>query len=209
MPYPVAFEVEPLYTRRNRLTTAFRLLLAIPHLILVGGVGVGAATTQGDTQTSTGSESGLLGAVAGILAIVSWFAIVFTGRQPRGLRSFIGFYLRWRARVFAYILLLQDAYPPFGDGAYPARLDITDPPEPRNRLSVAFRFFLAIPHFFALMFVLLACGLVAIVAWFTILITGVYPQNIYDFTVGAVRWRMRVEAYLLLMVDEYPPFSLD
>ena len=209
MSYPLVVTVEPLNNGRNRLTTFFRLILAIPHLILVGGAGIGVATTQGDTRTTTGSETGLLGAVAAVLAIVSWFIIVFTGRQPPGIRSFIAFYLRWRARALSYVTLLQDAYPPFGDAPYPAGIDITDPAEPRDRLSVGFRFLLALPHLFVLPFVLLAWGLVTIVAWFTILFTGVYPQNIYAFSVGALRWRLRVEAYMLLMVDAYPPFSLE
>lgn len=209
MSYPVAVTVEPLNNGRNRLTTFFRLILAIPHLILVGGAGVGVATTQGDTRTTTGSETGLLGAVAAVLAIVSWFIIVFTGRQPAGIRGFIAFYLRWRVRALSYVTLLQDAYPPFGDAPYPAGIEITDPAEPRDRLSVGFRFILALPHFFVLAFLLLAWGLVTIVAWFTILFTGVYPPNIYAFSVGALRWRLRVEAYMLLMVDAYPPFSLE
>jgi hypothetical protein len=209
MPYPVTIAVEPLFSGRNRLTTLFRLILAIPHLILVGGAGLGVATTQGDSRTSTGSETGLLGAVAAVLAIVSWFIIVFTGRQPAGIRSFIAFYLRWRVRALSYLALLQDAYPPFGDAPYPAAIEITDPAEPRDRLSVGFRFILALPHLFVLAFVLLAWGVVTIIAWFTILITGVYPQNIYDFGVGVLRWRLRVEAYMLLMVDAYPPFSLE
>ena len=59
-----------------------------------------------------------------------------------------------------------------------------------------------------LFFVLLAWGFTTIAAWFIIVITGAYPQGLYEFGVGALRWRLRVEAYLLLMVDEYPPFSL-
>ena len=68
--------------------------------------------------------------------------------------------------------------------------------------------FLAIPHFIALVFILIARDVTSIVAWFAILITGSYPQALYLFGVGALRWRLRVESYLLLMVDEYPPFSL-
>ena len=75
MPYPVSVSVEASLTSRNRLTTAFRLILAIPHLILVGGVGIGVSY-EGDSKTTAGSEGGLLGAVALVLAIVSWFTIV-------------------------------------------------------------------------------------------------------------------------------------
>jgi hypothetical protein len=207
MAYPVSIRVEPSLTNRNRLTTAFRLVLAIPHLILVGGIGLGFAT-RGDGRTTIGSEGGLLGAVAIFLAVVSWFTIVFAGTHIAGIRQFTMFYLRWRVRALAYFMLLEDGYPPFGDGPYPASIEVAEPAGPRDRVAVGLRILLAIPHFIALFFVLLAWGLTTIVAWFAILFTGAYPQGLYEFGVGALRWRLRLEAYLLLMVDEYPPFSL-
>jgi hypothetical protein len=188
------------------LTTVFRLILAIPHLILVGGAGLGFAS-GGDSRTTLGSEGGLLGAVAAFLAIVSWFTIVIAGTHIVGIRQFTAFYLRWRVRATSYLMLLEDAYPPFGDAPYPASIEIVEPAS-RSRLTVALRLLLAIPHLFVLAFVLLAWGLTTIVAWFIILFTGTYPQGLYEFGVGVLRWRLRVEAYLLLMVDEYPPFSL-
>ena len=109
MPHPVSIDVSPLVTGRNRLTTAFRLILAIPHLILVGGVGMGFGTASGgDNRTTVGSETGLLGAVAAFLAVVSWFTIVITGRQILGIRQFTAFYLRWRVRALSYVMLLED-----------------------------------------------------------------------------------------------------
>jgi hypothetical protein len=208
MPYPVSVSVEPSLTGRNRLTTAFRLILAIPHLILVGGIGLGSVASHREGRTTFGSEGGLLGAVAFFLAIVSWFTLVFAGRHIVEIRQFTSFYLRWRVRAIAYFMLFEDAYPPFGDGPYPASIEVVAPPEPRDRLSVGFRLFLAIPHIIVLFFVLLAWAFTTLLAWFSILFTGNYPQGLYEFGVGALRWRLRVEAYMLLMVDEYPPFSL-
>ena len=207
MPYPVSVSLEPSLTNRNRLTTALRLILAIPHLILVGGIGLGVAAS-GDNRTTIGGEGGLLGAVIVVLAIVSWFTIVFAGRHIIGIRQFTSFYLRWRVRALAYLMLLEDAYPPFGDAPYPASIEIADPVGLRNRLTVGLRILLAIPHIILLFFVLLAWGLTTIAAWFIILFTGNYSQGLYEFGVGALRWRLRVETYVLLMVDEYPPFSL-
>jgi hypothetical protein len=207
MAYPVSVKVDPLLTDRNRVTTAFRLILAIPHLILVGGAGIGIAT-RGDRESTVGSESGLLGAVAAFLAVVSWFTILFTGTHIAGIRQFTAFYLRWRVRALSYAMLLEDAYPPFGDAPYPASIDITDPVAPRDRLTVGLRLLLAIPHFIVLFVIILAWCLTSIVAWLAILFTGAYPQSLYGFGVGALRWRLRVEAYMLLMVDDYPPFSL-
>lgn len=205
MPYPVSVSVEPLLTNRNRLTTAFRLILAIPHMLLVGGLSVGLASGNG--ALSVGSESGLLGVVVFVLAVFSWFTIVITGQHNAGIRQFTAFYMRWRVRALAYIMLLEDRYPPFGDGPYPTTLTIVDPPGARDRLSVGLRILLAIPHFIVLVFVTFAWWLTAIVAWVAILLTGAYPEGLYDFAVGSLRWLLRVEAYVLLLVDEYPPFS--
>src|SRR5882672_2822955 len=94
MDYPVSVGVEPLRTNRNRLTTAFRLILAIPHLILIGGIGFSAVNRNSDGFTSFGGEAGLLGAVAFFLAIVSWFTIVISGQHIVGIRQFTNFYLR-------------------------------------------------------------------------------------------------------------------
>jgi hypothetical protein len=206
MPYPVSISVEPSLTNRNRLTTAFRLILAIPHLILVGGMGIGAAS--GGNGRTTFGEGGLLGAVALFLAIVSWFTIVFAGTHITGIRQFTSFYLRWRVRAIAYFMLLEDPYPPFGDAPYPASIEVADPAAPRDRLSVGLRLLFVIPHIIVLCFVTLAWGFTTIAAWFTILFTGAYPKGLYEFGVGALRWRLRVEAYILLMVDEYQPFPL-
>jgi hypothetical protein len=208
MPYPVVVAVEPVLTQRNRLTTLFRAILAIPHIILVGGVGATIAS-RSDGQTSAVGEGGLLGAVAFILAVVTWFTIVFAGTQLPIARQFTAFYVRWRVRALAYLMLLEDQYPPFGDGAYPASLTVAEPSAPRARLSVALRLIYAIPHAIALFFVMIGWACCTIAAWFIILVTGAYPKPLYDFAVGALRWRMRVDAYVLLMVDEYPPFSLD
>ena len=208
MSYPVSVSVEPLLTNRNRLTTAFRLILVIPHLILVGGIGFSAFNSNSDGITSFGGEAGLLGAVAVFLAIVSWFTIVISGQHLIGIRQFMNFYLRWRVRAVAYMMLLEDQYPPFGDAPYPASVTVVDPAGPRDRLAVAWRLVLGIPHFIALFFVVFAWWVTSIVAWVAILLTGAYPQGLYDFGVGALRWLLRVEAYMLLLVDDYPPFSL-
>ena len=209
MPYPVSATIVRQLENRNKLTTAFRLVLAIPHLILVGGVGLGFAVQSGRRELiRIGSETGLLGGIAFVLAIVSWFTIVIASEHYTPIRRYTRFYLRWRVRSLAYLMLLVDAYPPFGDGPYPAALVFVEPDQPRDRLTVALRLVVAIPHFIVLFFVCVLWWVTAVVAWLLILITGRYPQGLYDFGAGALRWLIRVEAYLLLMIDEYPPFSL-
>jgi hypothetical protein len=206
--YPVSVSVEPLLKNRNRLTVAFRLILAIPHLLLVGGIGLGVAYSSQDTRVSTGGEMGLLGFVAVLLAIVSWFALIFAAPHSPGIRRFTNFYLRWRVRALAYQMLLEDAYPPFGDAPYPATVTVIDPTGPRDRMTIALRLLLGIPHFIVLAFLVFGWWLTAFVAWLLILFSGEYPPALYEFGVGVLRWVLRVDAYMLLMVDEYPPFSL-
>ena len=213
VPYPVSIDVQPAHTNRNRLTVAFRIILAIPHLLLIGGIGMGFALQSGrpgtGTGTSFGSETGLLGAVAYILAIVTWFAIVIGGRDIPAIRQYTVFYLRWRVRALSYLMLLGDAYPPFGDDPYPASLAFVEPEGPRRRLSVGFRLILIIPQLIVVGLLTIAWWVTSFVAWLAILFTGNYPKGLYEFSVGVLRWFIRVEAYLLLLVDEYPPFSFE
>lgn len=210
MAYPVSTTLAPQLSDRNRLTTAFRLFLAIPHLLLVGGVGAGFAfyNNGGRHATTLGGETGVLGSIAAIFAVISWFTIVLMAEHYRPIRDYTRFYLRWRVRALAYFMLLVDQYPPFGDGPYPAALVYDEQEKPRDRLSVGLRLIFAIPHVIVLFFVLCAWWITTVLAWFLILVTGRYPRGLYDFGAGALRWLIRVEAYLLLMVDDYPPFSM-
>jgi hypothetical protein len=198
MSYPVSVIVTPQFEGRNRLTTALRPILAIPHAILVGPI---------YWSSRTGSV-GLLGAAAYVLAIVSWFTLLITGEHLRGIREFSMYYLRWRTRAVAYMALFVDPYPPFGDGPYPASIEVVEPTLPRDRATIAVRLLLAIPHFVLLFFLLIGWLVATVIAWFAILFTGSYPASLYPFAVGVMRWILRVEAYLLLLVDEYPPFAI-
>jgi hypothetical protein len=209
--YPVTYDVEIPPGERNRLTSAFRIILAIPHLLLIGGPGgVGWSVAVSNEGTRIGGTAlGIIGAAASLIAVISWFAIVFTGRQPKGLWEFTRFYLMWRSKAVAYMALLRDEYPPFGDGPYPVSFSIGEFPETRDRVSVAFRLILAIPHFIVLFFIGIGWFFTAVVGWFAILFTGTYPQGLFRFSVGYLRWSLRFEAYLLLSQDAYPPFSLD
>jgi Domain of unknown function (DUF4389) len=193
--YPVEFDVEPQLTDRNRLTTGFRLILGIPQFIIVGGF------------SSYGPSA--LTAAASAMAFISWFAVLFTGEEPRGLWDFTTYYMRWWVRVTAYAALLRDDYPPFGDEPYPTTYEVAFPAEGRNRVSVGLRLIYAIPHIVVLIFVDIAWTVTTIIAWFAILFTGAYPRGLYRFAVGAMRWNARVQSYLLLLRDEYPPFSLE
>ena len=197
--YPVIVTVTPTAGPRNRLTTALRPILAIPHSILAGPV----------YWSSRTGGAGLLGAAAYAMAIVSWFTLLITGEQFRGIRDFSLYYLRWRTRALAYMALFVDPYPPFGDEPYPATIDVREPAQPRDRATIAVRLLLVIPHLVLLLFLLLGWLVTTVIAWFAILFTRSYPASLYSYGAGVMRWGLRVEAYLLLLVDEYPPFTLD
>src|SRR5512132_762713 len=99
--YPVTFEMDYV-ERRSRLTTFFRWLLVIPHLILLA----------------------LWSIAAGFVVIAAWFALVFTARYPSGMYDFVAGFLRYMSRVYGYAQLGVDPYPPFTGGeerAYPVR----------------------------------------------------------------------------------------
>ncbi len=143
------------------------------------------------------------------MAVISWFAIVFTGKQPKGLWDFSNFYLRWRSKAIAYMALLRDDYPPFGDADYPVLFSAGEFPTKRDRLTVGLRIFYLIPDAIVLFFIGIAWAVTALIGWFAILFTGAYPEGLYRFGVGYLRWSLRVEAYGLLMHDTYPQFSLE
>lgn len=209
--HPVEVSLEPAIENRNRLTTAFRLLLALPHLILVGAPAALAMSffiwpiPDSDAEFGGG---GVLGVGVVMIALIAWFAIVFTGTMPRGLWKLSVFYLRWRVRAAAYMALLRDEFPPFGEGAYPVDLALPRYHQSRARWSVGFRFLLALPHLLMIWIMGIAWMIVTVCAWFGILLTGAYPRSLYEFAVGVLRWSTNVEAYVLLLHDEYPPFSL-
>lgn len=209
--HPVDITVEPALAPRNRLTCAFRPILAIPHLIIVGGPVAFALSWLGANGEDAGwsATGGVLGAVAVVGAIITWFAVVFGARVPAELWRLGAYYMRWRVRGVAYLALLTDEYPPFGDGLYPASLRLSPPAEPRDRLTIFLRFLLALPHIVILWVLGIAWAITTIIAWFAILFTGNYPRTLFEFAVDAFRWSTRVEAYLLLLEDEYPPFSFN
>jgi hypothetical protein len=148
--------------------------------------------------------------VADVAVLIAWFAIVLTGRYPRGLYEFVAGYLRFSTRTFAYAALLTDPYPPFAgahDPSYPVRIEFAGPLEHYSRLKTAFRIILEIPLVVMryVMGLLLEIGAVA--AWFVIVITGRMPRGLFDPMVLANSYTARSDAYLLLLTETYPPFQ--
>jgi hypothetical protein len=90
--------------------------------------------------------------------------------------------------------------------SYPVNFE-ADYVEPRNRVSAFFRMFLTIPLLVVGLFYAFAAELAIAGAWFAIVFTGRYPDGLYNFVAGFLRFGTRANGYALLLCDEYPPFS--
>jgi len=206
-PYPLRVEgtLDPSLSRWLWLV---KWLLAIPHFIALF----------------------FLWAAFVVMTIVAFFAIVFTGRYPRGVFDFNAGVLRWTWRVvfYSYAALGTDRYPPFtlDDVAdYPARLEVDYPEQLSRGLVLVKWWLLAIPHYIVVAILVGGTsgflwweesywgpGLITVlvlIAGVALLFTTRYPRGIFDFVLALDRWVLRVAAYAGLMTDRYPPFRLD
>ena len=204
-PYPVRLSVEYPDRDLNRLTTAFRLIVAIPILIVVGSI-------SGHQEAyDAGREGWAVGAGAGgLLFLGPLLMIVFRQKYPRWWYDWNLELSRFGSRICAYLTLLDDRYPST-DERQAVTLDFPypDPERDLNRWLPLVKWFLAIPHYIVLVFLWIAAIAAVVIAWFAILFTGRYPRGLFDFVVGVLRWDTRVIAYAFTLVtDEYPPFRL-
>jgi len=206
-PYPLQVTGE-LSPRLSRGLWLVKWLLAIPHFVALLFLWIAFVA----------------------VTVIAFFAILFTGRYPRGLFDFNVGVLRWTWRVgfYSYGALATDRYPPFtlkDVPEYPARLEVAYPESLSRGLVLVKWWLLAIPHYLVIaVFVGGAwaeagidrlygggglVGLLVLFAGIVLLFTGRYPRSLYDFVVGMNRWALRVAAYSTLMTDTYPPFRLD
>ena len=199
----------------DRLSTFFRLIWAIPILViasLLSATSSSTVTTVVVTETgkmvSQASESGG-GIVAGLFA-ATLLMIVFRQRYPRWWFDFGRELSRFGMRVGAYLALLTDGYPSTTDEqSVHLELDYPDVEQDLNRWLPLVKWLLAIPHYIVLAFLAIGAILAILIAWFAVLFTGRYPRGLFDYVVGVARWALRVQAYaILLLTDRYPPFSL-
>jgi uncharacterized protein DUF4389 len=202
--YPVQFSVAYPDRQLNRLTTFFRVFVAIPILIVVGTLG-------GETSASWGEHSyKMAGSAGGLLVLGPLLMILFRQKYPRWWFDWNLQLMRLSARVGAYLALMDDEYPST-DEEQSVRVEFPYP-DARNGLNrwlPLVKWLLAIPHFLILIFLTLGAIVSVIVAWFAILFTGRYPRGLFDFVEGVFRWWNRVIGYAFVLVtDEYPPFSL-
>jgi len=166
----------------SRLTVAFRILLAIPQFIVLFFVGIAAF----------------------VLTVIGWFAALFTGRLPDGIAGFLAGYVAWNTRVYAYVYLLVDDYPPFAFDAprYPVRIELR--PGPLNRLAVLFRVFLMIPAAIVSAVAGAGLGVFVFLIWLIVLISGRMPPPVFEASAAVLRYGMRLQAYTSMLTSAYP-----
>jgi hypothetical protein len=136
--------------------------------------------------------------------------ILFRQKYPRWWFDFNLQLARFSTRVSSYLALMSDRYPST-DEEQSVHLDVDYPnvKQDLNRWMPLVKWFLAIPHYVALVILFIAAFFAVLFAWFAILFTGRYPRSLFDFVEGVQRWGLRVQAYALLLVtDRYPPFRL-
>jgi len=212
-PYPARLDID--YPEKlNRVTTLFRLIWAIPVLIILSLLSASASETVTvitDTGETVSQVTRTGAGITGGLFVATMLMIVFRQRYPRWWFDFARELSRFGARVGAYLALLTDRYPStVEEQSVHLEIDYPDVESDLNRWLPLVKWLLAIPHYIVLAVLLVATIVAVVIAWFAILFTGRYPRGLFDFVVGVGRWSLRVQAYAFLLVtDKYPPFSLN
>jgi small-conductance mechanosensitive channel len=202
--YPARLTVDYPDRDLNRLTTFFRLFVAIPILIVLSSVSGGVWDWSYERGEAVAAGAG------GLLFLGPLLMILFREKYPRWWFDFNLQLTRFSTRVTSYLALMSDRYPSTDEEQW-VHLDLDYPDVKRdlNRFLPLVKWLLAIPHFIVLFFLIIGAIFAVIFAWFAILFTGRYPRGLFDFVEGVMRWSLRVQAYaLLLITDRYPPFSL-
>jgi Domain of unknown function (DUF4389) len=188
--YPVTYQADHQGEGRNRLTTFFRGLVAIPWFIVAA----------------------LYGIAAFVAIVIAWFALVFTARYPDGLYNFVAGYVRMVSRVNAFYYLATDEWPPFNgedDPAYPVRVGIPAPQPEYSRLKALFRIIIGIPVMILAWVQGLIVSVIGIISWFAILFTGRQSEGLFNPLRSGLAYNARATAYFSLLTEDYPPFSLE
>jgi uncharacterized membrane protein YfbV (UPF0208 family) len=213
--YPVDLEVDPPRVQ-NRWTVGFRLVLAVPALVLAevflstgGGGGWNASTGRGQNWAFSWGGGGLIAAVA----FFGWFVCVARARVPNGFRDVLVYAIRYAAEAYGYVFLLSGRYPdsdpatavPGPAPPHPVRIEVADDLV-RSRLTVLFRFLLALPHLVWLTLWAVAAILAGIANWFATLVRGTPPDAFQRFLSAFIRYDTHVFAFIGLTANPFPGF---
>jgi Domain of unknown function (DUF4389) len=218
--YPVDVELPGEPERQSRWTIAFRIVLALPALILASVLGWslgggGGGQSAGDEPGGAWWTTGTFGGVAAVCGILGWFASLAVGRMPNGLRDLASYGIGYSAQAYAYGLLLTDRYPNSHPDAigpewslkpHPIRLELADDGR-RSRLTVFFRLLLAIPHLVWLTLWSVAAFLAALANWLVALIRGRSAVPLHRFLAAYVRYTAHVTGFLFLVANPFPGFT--
>ena len=193
MPYPVTLEFHG-DQHIARWRPLVQWVLVIPQL-LIGSV---------------------LSSLRNVLTLISLFTVLFTKTIPRPLFDVIAMTFRYEWRAASYLVFLHEDYPPFDfqptaddDGVEPHTTVSITYPEQLDRWKPLYKWIIAIPHYFVLVGLAVASVFVVIGGFFAVVFTGEYPLGARNFLVGAYRYNLRVQAYIGLLTDQYPPFALN
>lgn len=182
--YPISFDAE-YEVERNRLTTFFRPLVAIPWILWGFIYGIAAL----------------------VVVIIAWFAVLFTKRYPEGMYNFVGDYLRFQARVAAFFILLTDELPPFSGEEredYPIQVDYA-PPQPEYRRSrTFFKYLLLFPMQVLLYGIVFLVYGAAFITWWRILFTGKQSITMHDGLELSLAYATRVNGFSYVMTEAHP-----
>ena len=196
--YPATLTID--YPEKaNQLTVFFRVIMAIPIMIILG-----LLSYQGFTNDQFPNESYWVG----ILVLPTLLMIVFRRKYPKWWFDWNVQLTKFSFRVVSYLLLLRHEYPSTDEEqAVIVQIQYPNVKEDLNRWFPLIKWLFVFPHIIVLCFIMMGVLLSTILAWLIILISGKYPRKIFEFVVGALRWILRVQAYaLLLITDQYPPF---
>jgi hypothetical protein len=171
--------------RQRPLTVLPRLLMAIPHLVVLEFLAIAAA----------------------VIGFIGWWGALFTGRLPEFAATYLTGYVRWTTRVTGYVMLLTDVYPPFSlddEPGYPVRVGVAAPGR-LNRAAVFFRLILVIPaNLLAGLAELGGATIVAFAGWLATLVTGQLPTSLHMAYAAVLRFTARANCYQLLLTPAYP-----
>ena len=191
-------QIDVTLTERNRLTAFFRIILVVPAFIFVASF----------SPTSAFSDDAM-SIYAGLLALPAALAIIVRQVYPSYVLAFNDALLSLQTRVDAYLLLLTDEYPSIEENDV---VSVTFPEvdaKQLNRWLPLVKWLLAVPLYLVGIVYVIYAAILTVIAWFSVLFTGNYPEVCAEGVVGTIAYWNRVAGYALLLVtDEYPTFSL-
>jgi hypothetical protein len=187
--YPIDFEAD-FNPTPNRWTTFFRIIVAIPWIIVAYFWGLLFLVTH----------------------FIAWIAVIILGRYPEWAYKFNSGVIRFGVRFYAWVYLQTDAWPPFGlsdDPSYPIRVNIAPRAAKQSRLKALFRIILILPMLIVSYAVNYAHLMASVIAWLTIVFRGYQPEGVHSMMTFFNSFYARLYGYWALLTDDYPPIGIE